>query len=127
MFKFEDAAEGAAKAEKAFDFLVGKTFGAEALQKLHDSPMNVISPTKVVEAAMGSDGAAFIELVTTSGMSSTGNAVLTPCIRTDLHMAINVGASAKAFGQEVGNADREIFSKAFTHVKPSENQVCNGI
>ena len=127
VFKFDDAKEGAAKAEKAFDFLVSKTFGPEALQKIKDSPMNVISPSKVVEAAMGSDGAAFIELVTTSGMSATGNAVQPACIRTDLHMKINVGASAKAFGQEVGNVDKEIFTKDFTRVKPSENQVCNGI
>jgi hypothetical protein len=78
-------------------------------------------------AAMGSDGAAFIKLVTTSRMSATGNAVQSACIRTDLHMAINVGASAKAFGQEVGNVDKPIFTKEFTRVKPSENRVCNGI
>ena len=76
---------------------------------------------------MGSNAAAYIELTTTSGMSHTGTAVMVPCTRTDLHMSVKVGASAKAFGQSVGDAEKEIFKKDVTRVRPSENALCNGV
>ena len=60
-------------------------------------------------------------------MSHTGTSVMVPCTRTDLHMAVKVGASAKAFGQSVGDADHEIFKKDITRVRPSENALCNGV
>jgi hypothetical protein len=60
-------------------------------------------------------------------MCHTGTAVTVPCTRTDLHMAVKVGASAKAFGQAVGDAYREIFRKDITRVRPSENALCNGV
>jgi hypothetical protein len=51
--------------------------------------------------------------------------VMVPCTRTDLHMSIGVGASAKAFGQNVGDVDKKIFTKDFTRVRPSENALCD--
>ena len=88
--------------------------------------MSEVTATKIVDAAMGSNAAAYIQLVTTSGMSYTGSAVMVPCSRTDLHMGVKVGASAKAFGQSVGDADKEIFGKDLTRVYPSENALCGG-
>lgn len=127
IFKFDGFKEAAAKADQYFDKLVNKAFGAEGLAKLKSSPMSQVTGTKIVDAAMGSNAAAYIELTTTSGMSSTGSAVLSPCTRTDLHMSVDVGASAQAFGQSVGDADRQIFKKDVTRVRPSENALCNSI
>jgi len=127
IFKFDGFAEGAAKADEYFDKLLNQAFGAEALAKFKSSPMSQVTGAKIVDAAMGSNGAAYIELTTSSGMSHTGTAVMVPCTRTDLHMAVKVGASAKAFGQSVGDADREIFKKDITRVRPSENALCNGV
>ena len=127
IFKFSGFEEGAAKADEYFDKLVNKAFGAEALAKFKSSPMSQVTGTKIVDAAMGSNAAAYIELTTSSGMSHTGTSVMVPCTRTDLHMAVQVGASAKAFGQAVGDADHEIFRKDVTRVRPSENALCNGV
>ena len=127
ILKFDGIKEAAAKADKYFDTLVSKAFGADALAKFKSSPMSQVTGTKIVDAAMGSNAAAYIELTTTSGMSHTGTAVMVPCTRTDLHMSVKVGASAKAFGQSVGDAEKEIFKKDVTRVRPSENALCNGV
>ncbi|MCY7353610.1 MAG: hypothetical protein LH470_00700, partial [Lysobacter sp.] len=127
VFKFDGVKDAAAKADKYFDILVTKAFGTEALNKFKASPMSKVTATQIADAAMGSDAAAFIQLVTTSGMSHTGTAVMVPCTRTDLHMSVKVGTSAKAFGQSVGDAEKEIFKKDVTRVRPSENALCNSV
>lgn len=125
--KFEGIKEGAAKADQYFDKLVDKAFGAEALARFKQSPMSKVTGKGIVDAAMGSDAAAYIQLVTTSGMSHSGTAAMVPCTRTDLHMAVKVGTSAHAMGQSVGNAEKEIYKKDLTRVFPSENALCAGI
>ncbi len=127
VLKFDGFKDAAAKADKYFDTLVNKAFGAEALAKFKQSPMSQVTSTKIVEAAMGSNAAAYLQLVTTSGMSHSGSAVMVPCTRTDLHMSVKVGVSANAMGQSVGNADKEIYKKDLSRVFPSENQLCNSI
>jgi hypothetical protein len=127
ILKFDGFKEAAEKADKYLDQLVTKAFGAEALAKLKSSPMGQVTGGKIVDAAMGSGAAAWIELTTSSGQSATGNAVMVPCHRTDLHMKASVGANAKAFGAAVGDADKVIFQKDFTRVFPSEDVLCKGI
>jgi hypothetical protein len=127
ILKFDGFKEAAEKADKYLDILVTKAFGAEALEKFKSSPMSKVTGKNIVDAALGSDAAAFIELTTTSGMSHTGTAVMVPCTRTDLHMSVKVGASAHAFGQGVGDVDKEIFKKDVTRVRPSENALCSNI
>ena len=126
VLKFDGMKEAAEKADKAFDVLATRVFGREAVEKFKKSPMSQVTSTKIVDAAMGSNAAAYIQLVTTSGMSYTGSAVMAPCSRMDLHMGVKVGASATAFGQSVGNTDKEIFGKDLTRVYPSENALCGG-
>lgn len=125
ILKFDGFKDAAAKADKYFDILVNKAFGPEALDKFKKSPMSQVTGSKIVDAAMGSSAAAYIELTTSSGMSHSGTAAMVPCTRTDLHMAVKVGANAKAFGQAVGDADQEIFKKDMTRVQPSENALCD--
>jgi hypothetical protein len=127
ILKFDGFKDAAAKADKYFDRLVGKVFGAEGLAKFKASPMSQVTAGKIVDAALGSNAAAYIELTTSSGMSHTGTAVMVPCTRTDVHLAAGVGASANAFGQKVGNVDKEIFKKDFTRVVPSEDLLCKNI
>ena len=127
ILKFDGFKEAAAKADNYFDKLVTKAFGADGLAKFKASPMSLVTAGKIVDSAMGSNGAAYIELTTSSGMSHTGTAVLSPCTRTDLHMAVHVGASANAFGQSVGDVRKEIFKKDITRIVPSEDMLCKGI
>jgi len=124
---FDEAKDAAEKADKYFDLLVNKTFGPDALAKFKSSPLSQVTAQKIVETAMGSDAAAFIELTTSSGTSHSGSAAMVPCTRTDIHMWVNVGASAHAMGQSVGDANKEIFRKDFTRVVPSEDALCRNI
>ncbi|MDP9088086.1 MAG: hypothetical protein M3O26_05005 [Pseudomonadota bacterium] len=124
VLKFDGVKDAAEKADKYFDRLVSKAFGAEGLAKFKSSPMSQVTAVKIVDAAMGSEAAAFIELITTAGMSHTGTTVLSPCTRTDLHLVATVGASAKALGQSVGDAKKDIFNKDVTRIVPSQDMLC---
>lgn len=127
ILKFTGIKEAAAKADEYLDELVTSAFGAEALAKLKSSPMGQVSGGNVVEAAMGSGAAAWIELTTSSGQSHSGAGVMVPCTRTDVHITGSVGTSAKAFGVSVGDADKEIFRKDITRVVPSEDALCKNL
>ena len=127
IFKFDGFKDAAAKADEYMDKIVGKVFGAEALAKLKNNPMSKVTGGAIVDAAMGSGAAAYIELTTSSGQSHSGSAAMVPCTRTDLHVTAGVGANASAFGVSVGNADKEIFRKDITRVKPSEDMLCKSI
>ncbi|MDB4881320.1 MAG: hypothetical protein JWL95_86, partial [Gemmatimonadetes bacterium] len=127
ILKFDGFKEAAEKADKYLDILVTKTFGAEALAKLKSSPMSKVTGANIVDATLGSSAAAYIELMTSSGQSHSGSAAMVPCTRTDLHVTASVGANASAFGVAVGNADKEIYRKDITRVKPSEDMLCKSI
>lgn len=127
ILKFDGMKEAAAMADGYIDLLVTKAFGADGLEKFKSSPLSQVTASKIVDAAMGSEAAAYIELLTTAGMSHTGSTVMVPCIRTDVFLSAKVGVSAKAMGQSVGDVDKEIFKKTLTRVRPSENKLCNGI
>ena len=60
-------------------------------------------------------------------MSHSGTTVIVPCTRTDVHLSGVVGASATGFGQSVGDAKKTIFTKDYTRVVPSENQLCKSL
>ena len=127
ILKFDGFKEAAAKADGYLDQLVTKAFGAEALAKLKESPMSKVTGGAIVDATLGSSAAAFIELTTSSGQSHSGSAAMVPCTRTDLHITASVGANASAFGVAVGDANKEIFRKDITRVKPSEDMLCKSI
>ncbi|MEO7103071.1 MAG: hypothetical protein ABI311_06665 [Gemmatimonadaceae bacterium] len=124
---FDDAKNAAALADKFADQLISKVFGADGLAKFKSSPLSQVTATKIVETAMGSDAAAYVELTTSSGTSHSGSAAMVPCTRTDIHMWVKVGASAHAMGQSVGDANKEIFRKDFTRIFPSEDALCRNV
>ena len=126
-FKFDGLKDAAAKADKYFDVLATRAFGAEAVAKLKASPMSQVTAGKIVDAAMGSNAAAYIEFIASTGVSHSGSAVIVACTRTDVHLKADVGASANGFGQSIGNAQKTIFTKDYTGVVPSENQLCKSL
>jgi hypothetical protein len=127
VLKFDGMKEVAAKADRYRDVLISKAFGAEALAKFTQSPLSKVTAGGVVDAAMGSDAAAYIQLVSSSGMSHSGSAVMVPCTRNDVFMSVKVGVSAQALGQNLGSADKEIYKKELTRVFPSNNTLCNSL
>ncbi len=124
ILKFDGVADAAEKADKYFDQLVTRTFGADALAKFKASPMSQVTGKNIVDAAMGSNAAAYIEVTTSVGTSHSGSAAMVPCTRTDLHMAANIGFTASAFGQGVADTDKELFKLDTTRVKPDQDMLC---
>jgi hypothetical protein len=107
--------------------LVKRVLGKDAWQTLQNSPLGQITMGKAVNAALGSDAAAYLEVITTSGMSHTGMSVLTPCSRTDLHLSANVGAAAEMFGQKLGNTQKNIFKKDLKRIEPPGTPLCENL
>lgn len=127
IFEADSLSSKVAVADAAFDFLVKKTFGADALAKFKSSPLSKFSGKNIVDAAMGSNAAAYFELVTTSGQSHSGSMVLSPCTRLDLHLSADVGVTAKALGVTMADAQTNIFKKDFTRINPESNKMCQGL
>jgi hypothetical protein len=128
VLKFDGVADAAAKADKYFDQLATKAFGADAVAKFKASPAGQqVTAGKIVDAAMGSNAAAYLEFIASTGVSHSGSMVLSPCTRTDVHIKADVGASANALGQAVGTTQKTIFTKDFTRVEPGNDQLCKSL
>jgi hypothetical protein len=123
LFKGEDMADAAEKADMIAETLIKKAWGEEGLQKLHDR-VGDFSMKKVAENALRSDAAGFVEVITSTGMSHTGMSAIVPCTRTDIHLMVKVGASVQAFGQDVGKVGTEIFKKDYENVNPPGTRLC---
>jgi hypothetical protein len=127
VLKFSDIKDAAGKADKIMGVLAEKAFGKDALARLKTTPIGQFTMGKAVENALKSDAAAYLEVVTSSAMTHSGMSVLVPCTRTDLHLYVKVGASAQAFGQSLGKAEKEIFRKDVKHVSPPGVKLCESI
>jgi hypothetical protein len=124
---FEDFKDAAEKAEKVAERVITRVFGAEAYDRYKNSPAGQFTPSKAVEAAMGSNAAAYIELVTSSGMSASGMSAFSPCTRTDLRFLVRVGASGQAFGMEAPKLSEDVFVKTVSRVEPPGTKLCENI
>ena len=128
VLKCDGVKEAAAKADKYFDQLATKAFGADAVAKFKASPVSEqVSAGKTVDVAMGSNAAAYLEFIASTGVSHSGTAVVSQCTRTDVHIKADVGASANALGQGVGTTQKTIFTKDFTRVVPGANELCKSL
>lgn len=107
--------------------LIGKLYGQDGLKKLAANPAGGFSWGKAMKDAVASDATAYIELVTTSGMSHSGMSVLTPCTRTDLHVDVTVGVSAQVLGQSLGKSNKQVYEKDITEVDPPGAGLCESI
>ena len=82
-----------------------------------------VSATTVVNA-MKSDAAALIQFVTMSATTNSGLSAIVPCTHTDLMVQVTVGASARAFGQQIEGVSKVIFEKKINHIDPPKSRLC---
>jgi len=122
-----DIQQAAQKVDQLADLLAKNVLTADQYQQFKDSPAGQFSLSNAAEISLASDAEAFFEMVTSSAMSNTGFSVITPCTRQDITLAGKVGASAEAFGQDLGSATKEIFSQTFTNVDPPGTPLCENI
>jgi hypothetical protein len=78
-----------------------------------------------VADAMRSDAAAFLQVISSAAATHSGSSVIAPCTHTDVGIQVSVGASAQAFGQEVGSVSKKIFEQKLTRVNPPNIRLCN--
>jgi hypothetical protein len=74
--------------------------------------------------AMRSDAAAYIQLISSAATTHSGASVITPCTYMDVGVTVSVGASAQAFGQQVGSVGKNIFEQKFTRITPPGTRLC---
>jgi hypothetical protein len=74
--------------------------------------------------AMRSDAAAYIQLISSAATTHSGASVITPCTHMDVGVTVSVGASAQAFGQQVGSVGKNIFEQKFTRITPPGTRLC---
>jgi len=127
IFKFSDMKEAAEKVDFLADQLAKRVLSPDQYAQLKSSPFGNFTFSKAIETATKSDAAAYFEMVSSSGMSFTGISAITPCTRHDIHLWGKVGASAEAFGQDVGKAEKEIFRKDFTRIDPPGTHLCESV
>jgi hypothetical protein len=121
MSGMEKAAE---RVDRIAEELVKQVFGQEGLDRLKSSLGGNLSLSQAVSNAVASDAAGFVELVTSIGMSHTGMSAIAPCTRSDMHLIVKVGASAQAFGQQIGKVGTEIFKRDAVRIDPPGARLC---
>ncbi len=127
IFKFSDIKEAADKVDLIIDQLAKRTLDSDQYTKLKGSLGGSIGLGKAVSNAMKSDAAAYFEMVSSAGMSFTGASAIVPCTRHDIHLWGKVGTSADLFGQDMGKAEKEIYSKDFTRIDPPGTKLCESV
>jgi hypothetical protein len=120
----EDVETAADAVDGIAEGLVKRTFGEEGWERWKSSPAGGVSMGEAAKKAVSSDAAGYLELVSSSGMSNSGMSAIFPCTRTDLDLAVKVGASAQAFGLSLGRVEHEIFTKKVTRVDPPGTKLC---
>ncbi len=124
---FSDIKDAAEKVDKLADLLAKKALSPDQYSAFKSSPFGNITISKAVEMATKSDAAAYFEMVSSAGMSFTGISAITPCTRHDIHLWGKVGASAEAFGQDVGKSEKTIYEKEFTRIDPPGTKLCESV
>jgi hypothetical protein len=99
-------------ADKAFDYLGRKVFGAEKMEQMKD-----VNIKKALDTIKGNEASASFELITSSG-TSAGVLSWGPCQQTDIYISASVAANAKLLGQSAGEAKKELWKKHIHASKP---------
>jgi len=123
----DEMKEATAKVDAAVDWLARKMLTDDQYAHLKSSPYGSLKLGTALDNATKSDAAAYIEMVTTVGMSNTGMSVVTPCTRHDIHLWAKVGASAEAFGQKVAETTKDVYSKDFSRIDPPGTALCESV
>jgi hypothetical protein len=116
----EQMEDAAGKVDKIAKLLVKRTLGSEAAERMKTAGFSMTKATD----AMKSDAMAYLQLVATNSVTNSGLSVITPCTHTELALSMSVGASAQAFGQEVGSVGKQVFERKFTRIDPPGTRLC---
>lgn len=127
ILKFGDMKDAAGKVDAATDFLAKELMTPDQYAAFKSSPVGQIGLSKAIDNALKSDAAAYFEFVASAGMSNTGMSVVTPCTRHDIHLLAKVGVSAEVFGQDVGRAEKDVYTKDFTRIDPPGTDLCEAV
>lgn len=127
LFEMDQIKAAAGKVDQIAEQLARRVLTPAQYQRFHDSPMASFSFAKSADMALKSDAAAYFEVVTTSSLSNSGMSAITPCTRSDLGLAAKVGASATAFGQTAGKAEKTIFEKKASEIEPRGTALCENL
>ncbi len=118
-------------AAERVDFLADQVakglLGPEDYQAFKDGPYGQLKLSKAADNVLKSDAAAYFEMVSSSGMSFSGDSAILPCSRTDVTLVGTVGGSGEMLGQSLGESSKEIFRQAFSRVTPPGVKLCESI
>jgi hypothetical protein len=123
----EDLATAAEIVDTAAHTLVRRTLGEEGLDRLKSSLGGSLSLSQAVSNSLASDAAGYLELVASTGMSHTGMSAIVPCTRHDMNMVVKVGASAQAFGQQIGKVGTDVFKRHVVRIDPPGTRLCESV
>jgi len=75
-----------------------------------------ISTTAIISNALTSNAAVFAQLVSTAGVTRSGDATVAPCSNVDLHVTGQVGVNANMFGVGIDENKHtsDVFTKSFS-------------
>lgn len=124
MFETDTLQKAAKVVDAAAAALAQVLLSPEQYSAWQASPFSSIKLGDAVENSMKSDAAAWFQIVTTSGMTNSGMSVIAPCTRDELSITGRVGASAEAFGQTLGETEKDIFRKEVVHIDPPTVKLC---
>lgn len=120
----DNLATAAKRVDMIAEQLIKRTLGEEAYDRLKASPLGDLSMSEAVKNSVASDAAGYIEIVSTAATTHSGSSVITPCTRTELMMAVRVGASAQVFGQKLGETKRDLHKHEMMRVDPPGTRLC---
>jgi hypothetical protein len=109
------------------DQVAKRLLGPKDYQAFKDGPYGQLKLSKAADNVLKSDAAAYFEMVSSSGMSFSGDSAILPCSRTDVTLVGTVGGSGEMLGQSVGESSKEIFRQAFSRVTPPGVKLCESI
>lgn len=114
---------GAKQVDKIAETLLEKVQGTSLADRVPPE-LASIGLGKVADA-MRSDATAFLQVISTASATHSGSSVIVPCTHTDVGITVSVGASAQAFGQEVGSVSKHIFEQKLTRINPPGIRLCD--
>lgn len=127
ILKFKDMKKAAAVVDAAADIAARALLTGDQYEAFKASALGKLGLSNAIHNAIKSDAEAYIELISSAGMSSSGISAITPCTRHDIHLIGKVGVSAEAFGNQVGEAEKEIFKKDLVRIDPPGTHLCESV
>ena len=127
IYNKSDIKKAADYVDKIADTVAKHLLNATQYNNYQNGPMGGFKLGQTFKNALSTDGAVYFQMIGTSATSYTGMSAITPCSRADLSMVGKVGATAEAWGQNIGNVSKDVFNKSITKVDPPGMKLCEDI